>query len=421
MSRPHSAWEKPPQPRGTSDSPVGLGDPWASRPKAVFPVELRPAKPFLERSPSSANGLFLAALVLSLSLHAMLVGTVVLANVFDSLWGPEKPPEVPVMEIVDLADFPELSKQVKALAEIPSTEDPAPVPPPDAKGQLVELAKPDQPEVAPADAKYRSEFDRRAEEETAARETALTPGVVADEFKGLGEEPKGGTEEFAGDTKRDLAVIGPKRGEGGEDGALEPDGKSVSEMIDKDPFGILAPKAPEPRRIARAPGRPGGAIEESGTGAEVAMAGAPNNDYLPGVRPGERTALNAKKDFFASFWFRVQRQVEPFWKTHVRAANPGQIQKRDYMTRVNIVLASDGSLIAVDIEQACGVPGWDRAVVAAFQEAAPFLNPPAGLVEDGKIHMDDLGFVVSLTGGKIVHMYGDPRSRKLFPGINEGL
>ena len=139
------------------------------------------------------------------------------------------------------------------------------------------------------------------------------------------------------------------------------------------------------------------------------------------MRPGDRTALNAKKDFFASFWFRVQRQVEPFWVKHVRAANPGQIQKRDYMTRVNIVLAPDGSLVAVDIEQGCGVPGWDRAVTAAFQEAAPFLNPPKGLVEgDGKIHMDDLGFVVSLTGGKIVHMYGDPRAGKLFPGMNEG-
>lgn len=422
MSRPNSAWEKPPQPR-VSDSPVGLGDPWAARPKAAFPVEVRPSRPFLGRSSSDANGLLIAAIVLSLSLHGMLLGTIVAANVLDDLWGPAKRADEPVMEIIDLADFPSLSKQVKALAVIPGSEAaaPAPTPPPDAKGQLVELAKPDQPQVPREDAKYLSEHDRRADEETVARETALTPGVVADEFKGLGDQPKQGTDRFAGDTKTELAVIGPRRGENGENGELAPAEKSVTEMIDKDPFGILAPRRPEPRRIVGAAGRPGGAIEEAGTGTEVAMAGAPNNDYLPNVRKGDKTQLNAKEFVFASFWHRVQKQVEPFWVKHVRAANPGQIQKRDYMTRVNVVLAPDGSVVAVDIVSGSGVAGWDRAVVAAFQEASPFLNPPQGMIEDdGNIHMGDLGFIVSLTGGQIVHMYGDPRAGKLFPGMREG-
>lgn len=56
------------------------------------------------------------------------------------------------------------------------------------------------------------------------------------------------------------------------------------------------------------------------------------------------------------------------------------------------------------------------------ERSGTFLHPPAGLVDpDGKIRMDDLGFIVSLTGGQMVHMYADPREGKLFPGIGEGV
>lgn len=428
MPRPASAWEKPPLARAPDGLPVGLGDPWGNRPKASFPVEVRPAKPFLERTPSGTNGLLVAAVVLSLSLHAFGIGTIVIANVLDDFWGPpDAPAAAGVMEIFDLADFPELSRQVKEMARIPGVnekiEEVEPEPPRDTKGQIVQLAKPESPETARDDAKYRSEFDRRVEQETVAKDQALTPGVVADDFKGLGKDPSSSKDPFAGDAKTQLAVIGPRRGDAGNDGSLNPDdGKPISEMLDTDPFGIRAKKVESrPRQFAGAPGRPGGAIDEPGAGAEVAMAGAPNNDYLPAVRPGDRTALNAKRDFFASFWLRVQGQVEGPWSRRVQNVRPGQIQKRDYFTRVNVTLAPNGSLVAVDIVQRCGIAGWDAAVVDAFAEAAPFLNPPRGLIEaDGNIHMEDLGFIVSLTGGKVVHMYGDPRSGKLFPGMNEG-
>ena len=337
----------------------------------------------------------------------MVLGGIFVAGVVDRLLDARRPKPEPVMEVFDLADFPELSKQVKDLARIPEIEKPS------GKGQIVELAKPETPEVAPDDAKYRAEWDRRAEVETAARETALSPGVVADEFRGLDatSNPGGAPEETA------IAKADEERREPVD---RSNPGKHVSETLTRDPFGILAPKPKQLEPPPRPTASQGGTGVGTGKG-DLAMAGAPNNDWLPGVRPGDRTALNAKKDFFASFWIRVQRQVEPFWVRHVRTANPGQLQKRDYLTRANVTLTPDGKLFAVEIEQSCGVPGWDRAVIAAFEEAAPFLNPPAGLIDpDGKIRMNDLGFIVSLTGGKVVHMYGDPRAGKLFPGVNEG-
>ena len=417
MPRPGSAWDRPPQERAPEidPGPVGLGDPW-TRPKIAFPVEIRTRlRGPGGRKPSRIDGLLIAALILSLSMHGLVLGVIALASWLESLRKPEEPP--PVMEIVDIAEFPALSEQVRSLADVPdAVEEPA-----SPDGQIVQLAKPETPEVAPDDARFRAEFERRAEEETAARETALTPGVLADEFRGLGTEAGQGTERFEGDTSKELAMLGSRRGESGDAGEEPRADRSIDEVLKKDEFGILA--KPEPRRYAGAPGRRGGSIDEAGTGGELAMAGAPNNDYLPGVRPGERTALNAKRDFFASFWNRVSNQVEPYWVKHIRRAKPrpGELQRRDYRTRANIVLGPDGSFVAVELVQSCGYPPWDEAVLAAFQDAAPFLNPPRGMVEaDGKIHMDDWTFVVGLTGGKIVHMYGDPRSGKLFPGVNEG-
>lgn len=366
----------------------------------MVPVEVRPRPPRPPKKDNRAE-LLLVALAVSVLLHAIVLGGVVVAGVLDRFLDARRPRPEPVMEVFDLADFPELSAQVKELAKIPEARS-------DPKGQIVDLAKPETPEVAPDDAKYRAQWDRRAEEETAARETALAPEVLADEFRGLDatEEPGGG----AAETKVAQAEPEPE--------AFSSPGKHVSETLEKDPFGILAPK-PRAYSPPASPAQPGSGLG-SGKG-ELAMAGAPNNDWLPGVRPGDRTALNAKKDFFASFWIRVQRQVEPFWVKHVRSANPGHLQKRDYLTRANVTLTPEGKLVAVEIEQSCGIPGWDRAVTAAFEEAAPFLNPPKGLIDpDGKIRMNDLGFIVSLTGGKVVHMYGDPRAGKLFPGVNEG-
>lgn len=416
MPREGSAWDRPPE--GSSGSPaaprdpavVSLGDPWASKSRLVVPVGVR-SRPPRHRGSGRRNASLVIALAVSVFLHGLVLGSVVVASVVDALLAARRPKPVPVMEVFDLADFPALSKQVKELAQIPEIEKR------NDKGQIVDIAKPASPEVAPDDARYRAEWDRRAEEETAARETALTPGVLADEFRGLdaASNPGGAAGESTTVARADAR---PERAR-----EASPDaGKHVSETLEKDPFGILVPK---PKRYEPEPPQdpaPAGGGSGLGTGkGDLAMAGAPNNDWLPGVRPGDRTALNAKKDFFASFWNRVQRQVEPFWVRHVRNANPGQLQRRDYLTRANVTLGPDGKLLAVEIEQSCGVPGWDRAVVAAFEEAAPFMNPPAGLIDpDGKIRMNDLGFIVSLTGGRVVHMYGDPRAGKLFPGVNEG-
>jgi hypothetical protein len=37
--------------------------------------------------------------------------------------------------------------------------------------------------------------------------------------------------------------------------------------------------------------------------------------------------------------------------------------------------------------------------------------------KDGAIHLEDLAFTVTITGGRAVQMYVDPRSNIRYPGI----
>ena len=363
----------------------------------------------------------LIALAVSAAFHVVVFGGAV---VWQLLHAP-KPEDTPLeIEMVDAKNFPNFVMP-KIQAPPAAGAQAAPTPPLDSKGQIVALAHDDDSANAPKSARFLSDENHVANQETASRNTAVAPKVLADAFKGLGDDPKTGDgtaqgtsagkgERLGNDAKTEDATRGKA------DGA--PDPKDHTLTLADDEFGIRAHPLPTPEGGPEGDSDHDAHTVAAGAGTKVAMAGAPNNDYLPGVRIGDKTVLNAKKDFFASFWLRVQQQVDPFWVREVNHADPAGLQKRDYFTRANVTLAADGSLVAVDITQSCGVPGWDRAVIDAFQQAAPFLHPPAGLVDpDGKIRMDDLGFIVSLTGGQMVHMYADPREGKLFPGIGEGV
>ncbi len=59
---------------------------------------------------------------------------------------------------------------------------------------------------------------------------------------------------------------------------------------------------------------------------------------------------------------------------------------QDRITRVVIVLNEQGTLVGVQVIGASGVQDLDEAAIEAFRAAAPFPNPPKGIVDqDGKI------------------------------------
>ncbi len=352
-----------------------------------------------QRPASRDRTWFWVALFVSAALHAdVVVGLIVL----EALERRRPPPSRTAVELVDVESLPPV---VRDLLRPPE--------PPETKGQIVDLPAPRSPERARDDARYRADHDHRADEETAARDTAIAPKVLADRFLGGGE-----AQRRPGPPRPDAGADGPDRATLLD--ALGRRGEPAAADLLSDPFGMRV-RPSEPGARPEVPGSGGAGGEAFDPGTALAMAGAPNNDYLPDVRAGDSTQLNAKKHRFAGFWNRVLKHVEPYWVRRVRQARIAGLERRDYQTVIDLVLERNGKVAVVTLRRSCGIDAWDRAVLDAFAEAAPFLNPPEQLVSaDGLVRMEEIGFIVSLTGGQLVHMYGDPRAGKMFPGIDEG-
>lgn len=114
------------------------------------------------------------------------------------------------------------------------------------------------------------------------------------------------------------------------------------------------------------------------------------NDYLKDVDPGIETHLNAREFKYFSYYNRIRRQLSQYWEPKVREkmikmfrtgrapASTGQ----DRITKLMIVLNNQGRLMKVQLLSDSGVSDLDDAAIEAFRAAAPFPNPPKGIVED---------------------------------------
>ncbi len=107
-------------------------------------------------------------------------------------------------------------------------------------------------------------------------------------------------------------------------------------------------------------------------------------DHLEDVDNGDETALSAKRWIYASFFNRMKRQVAQNWDPASvwRRGDPsGQVWgTRTRVTEVRVSLTPKGELTKIVVTTSCGVGDLDDEAVRAFHAAAPFPNPPEGLV-----------------------------------------
>ncbi len=125
-------------------------------------------------------------------------------------------------------------------------------------------------------------------------------------------------------------------------------------------------------------------------------------DYLPGIKPGDKTVLNTSEFVYYSFYRRVQDSVVYLWNRYVSDyidKHPDvkkNLSNRDYVTEVEAVLTKDGDFVRMVIIKSSGVSGIDEAPGRAFLSSGPFENPPKGMVEaDGFVRMQ-WRFIVSV-------------------------
>ena len=120
-----------------------------------------------------------------------------------------------------------------------------------------------------------------------------------------------------------------------------------------------------------------------------------SDDYLPHVEAGERTILSTREFRYFSYYNRIKDLLRQFWKPSIEREvaklwGKGQMLKENELTtRVLVLLDKQGQIQKISKVGASGISEVDEAAVQAFYQAAPFPNPPAGLVDtDGFVRIN---------------------------------
>jgi TonB family protein len=127
----------------------------------------------------------------------------------------------------------------------------------------------------------------------------------------------------------------------------------------------------------------------------VAIGSSSIAEYIPGVEEGAFTALNTDQFTYYTFFQRMNEQVRNRWvgmiRNYVNSLSTGDLQtlaRQERQTLIEIVLEQDGQFRNAVLHTSSGARRLDQIPAEAFEAAAPFPNPPHGMVEpDGLIHL----------------------------------
>lgn len=286
------------------------------------------------------------ALLLSLGLHALIAL---------ALLAPRLASTPPITETVTI-DFIPVAEQ--AAAEAPKKKQVTSIP---KTQQVVEQNEKSVNDEKPLKDSYLSAQNQRVEKETMARErgefrnrtdaqSAKTPGTGNDDRKAATKDVA-----KAKPTLRDLM------------------GTSAEAMLQK-------------REEVEAAGG-AGSVAQKGTEASR------TDDYLKNVNQGAETMLNTREFKYYTYYTRIRRQLSQHWEPSVRGRLDKMFKQgrriasdQDHITKLLIVLSERGTLVKVQVLTESGVHDLDEAAIDAFRAAAPFPNPPKGIIEsDGTV------------------------------------
>lgn len=385
-------------------------------------------------------GRILAAIVLAVVLHALVVLILVASLHLKLVLPPEPPP--PTRQSVALRTLsPEQWAQNRGdrVDAPPNARQPLKKrepPPPKKKpqGQVVAVAPGN--DEAPRDSRFLSEHNNTVKKETRARETTsqyrnamprrTTTTPVPKVGPQIAEVPKASGNNGRGNDDAPLREAKKKKS-----GALQiPDVKPRDQIAMRTPRdgkgpGLSIPNQPESdalhgnaRRLHLDPsGESGGQATQNGSLGRAGNPGLANlipsqamldkidgaaaNDHLKDVEEGDQTFLNTQEWKYAGFFNRVKQSVGTQWSPattlHRRDPSGDIYGHRDRYTLLSVTLDADGALKDVRITKSCGVDFLDQEAVRAFQRAQPFPNPPPGLLaSDQAVHFQ-FGFFLEMS------------------------
>ena len=226
--------------------------------------------------------------------------------------------------------------------------------------QIVEQSKQRLNDEIPEKTKFLSRHNQRVEEETRAAKTGkFTNAAVA------GAPPSGSQQAEKTEKPKEKPEKSLQNGQLPTLAALKPDFRPT-------PPGPTRPPTNQP------PGTP-----------------SQSDDHLKDTKLGIQTLLNTREFVYYSYYTRIKEKIRQHWEPSIRANVKRVVQQgrtiasaRDRRTRVLITLDKNGTLLQIKVIGQSGIMELDDAAIDAFKAAAPFPNPPKGMVEgDGNIRI----------------------------------
>ena len=264
-------------------------------------------------------------------------------------------------------------------------------------GELVQLDEVTE-EKKPDDAKFVSEFDNDVDKQTKAPNLRQPPGQDGRPGKDArtdGQDPRPESQ-----TKSDSAKALPL-------GRVPSDTQGGQPMDAADAGDLATGAEPRPPVAALSP-----RIGSASTAAAMRKTfGGPSSiDHAEGVDEGEATMLDSVRWKYASFFNRVRNAIDEEWEPQEvhKAHDPDgrTFGTRTRRTQLVIRLNPDGSIARIRLDQPSGAPHLDEEAIRAVRAAAPFVNPPPGLVdhETGFIEFG-FGFIFEFEGKRRIFRY----------------
>ncbi|MEZ4751771.1 MAG: energy transducer TonB [Bdellovibrionota bacterium] len=134
-------------------------------------------------------------------------------------------------------------------------------------------------------------------------------------------------------------------------------------------------------------------LKDLSVGGDGGLTSA-TDDYLQEVIEGDRTVLSTREFRYFSYYHRIKELLRQYWKPTVERklsmhwAKGGTIRSEEMTTQLLILLNTKGEIAKISRVGSSGITDVDAAAVEAFHKAAPFPNPPRGIIDsDGFVRI----------------------------------
>lgn len=121
---------------------------------------------------------------------------------------------------------------------------------------------------------------------------------------------------------------------------------------------------------------------------------AATDDRLADVAKGDNTVLSTREFKFYSYYHRIKETLRQYWKPNVERklamlwSRGTQMRDAELVTQVIVMLDKSGAVARITRMGSSGLQDLDDAAMEAFKQAAPFPNPPAGMIDpDGYVRI----------------------------------